>query len=424
MGDQVKKGSMSEKYDVVIIGGGIIGVCAAYFLAKEGAQVALLEKGEICAGSSHGNAGLICPSLCNPIPAPGVMWQGIKWMADPASPFYIKPRLDSDLIRWLWRFRSFCNTEAVHRAIPFLREMQRSSLNLYREIIAAEAIECHFKQIGGMSLYLSEEKFGVGRKSAAESADYGLVNDILSGDGARELDPAIHPDVIGAIFHTEDGHFNPGLFVRNLAKRLPASKATIFANRAVNGITVDNGRVSHVQTDSGEIQLDQLVLAAGIYSTKLARQIGVDIPMQAAKGYSITMRGAENMPAYHYHLGEAKCAVTPMGDELRFAGTLELSGINQEINQRRVAAIWNGARRYFIDPGEPQIVETWSGLRPTPPDGLPYLGRSSRIKNMAVATGHAMLGMSMGPATGKAVAELVCRQSSSIDISAFSVDRF
>ena len=415
---------MTTKVDVLIIGGGVIGVSSAYYLAQEGLSVALVEKEEICAGSSYGNAGLISPTLATPIPAPGVIWQGLKWMTNPESPFYIKPRLDPALLKWLWQFRSFCNEEAVHRAVPFMRDISRASLQLYHTLIEQEGVDCSFDPSGGLSLYLTEEKFADGRHEAETVQKYGIKTYVLSGDEARELDPGVGKDVIGALHHAEDAHFNPADFVNGLAERLPALGVAVHTNCAVTRFEMGNGRIETVQTTAGIFHAEQVVLSAGIWSTQLARQVGVDIPMQAAKGYSITMNRPPNTPRMHWHLGEARCAVTPIGDYLRFAGTLELAGINQSYNERRIKAIWNGARQYMADQTVPEIVEKWNGMRPTSPDGLPYIGRTSQVDNLLVATGHAMLGISMGPATGKLMAQLICRQSPMLDISAFTVDRF
>ncbi|MBT4841488.1 MAG: FAD-dependent oxidoreductase, partial [Anaerolineae bacterium] len=204
---------MNNDNDVLIIGGGIIGVSAAYFLSQQGVKVTLIEKGDICAGSSYGNAGLICPCLSTPMPAPGVLTQGLKWLLNPESPFYIKPRLDPDLLRWLWHFQAHSNKAFVQRATPILRDMQRSSLQLFRDLIEQEKISCDFEQAGGLALFRTERGFAHGQDEVEEMQDFGLEMELLNGDAVRELEPLVHPDIIGGIYYQEDAHINPALFV-------------------------------------------------------------------------------------------------------------------------------------------------------------------------------------------------------------------
>jgi len=410
--------------DVLILGGGIIGVASAYFLAQQGVSTMLVEKGEIAAGSSYGNAGLICPCHSDPMPAPGVLTQGIRWLLDPESPFYIRPRLDLGLARWLWRFQSFCTQEAVDRAIPFLRDMQRASRQLYRELIAAEGIECHFQPSGGLTLYITEKKWATASHSLAEAQRFGLRTVALSGDEVRQLEPAVHPNVVGGLHHLEDAHIDPALFVVGLAEAARRQGAILQTGTTVIGLENAGNRITTVHTDQGSYRPQQVVLAAGAWSAELVRTLGIDIPLQPAKGYSITMKRPPISPNLHLHLAEAKMVVTPMGARLRYAGTLELTGFDAGINQRRVNAIRRNAAAYLRQSGEPEVVEVWGGVRPCSPDGLPYLGRSRCIANLIVATGHAMLGMSMGPISGRLVSQLASGQPPEIDLALADPQRF
>jgi D-amino-acid dehydrogenase len=417
---------MGNDNDILIIGGGIIGVTAAYFLTQGGLKVTLVEKGDICAGSSYGNAGLIPPTHSSPLPGPGMLMQGLKWMLSPESPFYIKPRLELDLFRWLWYFQAHSNRKAVHRAIPSLRDMQRASLQLFGDLIEREELYCHFEQVGGISLFKTERNFALGQDQVEEMGGFGLDMEVLDGDAVRELEPIVRPDIIGGIYSQEDAHLDPALFVNGLAGVAEANGAALLPHTEVLGFETSGARVTSVHTTQGALHPKQVILAAGAWSTHIAQLLGIKLLMQPAKGYSITIKEPARMPTRHLFLGATKVAVTPMGSQLRIAGTLELTGLDLSINQRRVNAIMRAGESYLIDAvsndnGTPEI---WSGLRPSAPDGLPYIGRIRAISNLVVATGHGTLGVSMGPITGKLVAQIVCAEQPDLDLSAFAVDRF
>jgi len=410
--------------DILIIGGGVIGVSAAYYLAREGVDVTLIDQKDIAAGSSWGNAGLITPNHSEPIPGPGVLSQGLKWLLDAESPFYIKPSLDPGLIRWLWRFRGYCNQKAQDRAIPRLRDMQRASLGLYRQIIAAEALDCDFEEKGGLLAFRTEAGLEAGLTHAEHMAHFGLKLQPLDADAIHDLEPSLHPQIKGGVFHQEDAFLTPHKFVLGLAEAAQRRGAAIVGAAEVLGFEMSGGRVTAVRTSHGDFHPGQVVLAAGAWSTALARQLGLDIPMQPAKGYSISIPRPEPSPQRYVIFAERNAVATPMGDELRFAGTLELSGLNADITLRRVEAIRKAAREYLILPDAMPEGHVWQGLRPVPPDGLPYIGRSRKVSNLVVATGHAMLGLSMGPITGKLVSELVQGQPTSLPLDGFDVGRF
>ena len=415
---------MNHNNDVLIIGGGIVGISTAYFLSQRGIKVTLIEKGEICSGSSYGNAGLICPCLSTPIPAPGILTQGLKWMLSPESPFYIKPRLDPALAAWLWHFQAHSNKKAVERAIPLLRDMQRSSLALFQDLIEKETLSCHFEQVGGLTIFKTKSGLAHGQDEVDEMQKFGLDMELLDGDAIRELEPLIRSDIIGGIYAKEDAYLNPVLFVDELTKVAEENGVKILRQTEVTGLSKVGGRVATVHTTRGDFHPKEVVLAAGAWSTSIAKELGIKFLMQPAKGYSITMKNPAKMPKRYLYLGEAKVAATPIGENLRFAGTLELSGMDLSINQRRVAAILAAGKSYLNEFSFDDSPEIWSGLRPCSPDGLPYIGRSRAVDNVVVATGHAMLGVAMGPMTGKLVAQLINEEKPSLGIEAFDVDRF
>jgi D-amino-acid dehydrogenase len=410
--------------DILIIGGGVIGVSAAYYLARSGLDVTLIDSKDIAAGSSWGNAGLITPNHSEPIPGPGVLGQGLKWLLDVESPFYIQPSLNPDLLRWLWRFRRYCNQESLDRAVPLLRDMQRASLALFREIIAGEGIDCDFVDEGGLLAFRTDAGLEAGLAHADYMAGFGLQMQPLDATAIHELEPSLHPDVRGGVFHREDALLTPHKFVFGLADAARQQGVNILHGTRVTEFATSSGRITTVATSQGDFHPDEVVLAAGVWSTALARQLGLSIPMQPAKGYSITLPRPALSPRRYVIFAERNAVATPMGDELRFAGTLELSGMHSDINQRRVNAIRKAAREYLQLPEDLPEGKVWQGMRPVSPDGLPYIGRSKRVSNLVIATGHAMLGLSMGPITGKLVSELLLGQPLSLPLDGFEVDRF
>ena len=412
------------KPDVLIIGGGIIGLSAAYYLARGGVPVTVIDQGEMGRGSSYGNAGLICPCLSSPIAGPGVLTQGLQWLLDGDSPFYIKPRLDRHLLSWIWQFRSYCNQAAVDAAVPLLRDLQRASLVQFQEIIAREALECHLAAHGGLALYNTPAGWAHGQEEAQQMAHFGLQVSLLDGDAARALEPAVKPGVIGAVHHEEDAFLTPHLFVEGLNAAAAEHVAQLLPQTETLSFDQQNGRITTVHTTRGPIHPRQVILAAGAWSANIARELQFNLPLQPAKGYSITVHKPPNAPRKYLYLGEARVAVTPMGPWLRYAGTLELAGLDFSINQRRVQAILTAAAAYLVEGGAPEIVEIWRGMRACMPDGLPVIGRARQPSNLLIGTGHSTLGLSLGPITGQLLAELVQEQRPSWPIDALRPDRF
>jgi D-amino-acid dehydrogenase len=413
---------------VVVIGGGVVGVCAAYYLAQAGARVTLVERGEIASGSSYGNAGLVVPSHSVPLAAPGALWRGIRWMADPESPFYIRPRLDPALLAWLWRFRAACTRAHVERALPVLRDLSHASLALFEELAAIPGLDFGFRHDGVLAAYRTDAGLAEGRHEARMLEARGLAAKALDGPAARDLEPALSHEVKGAVHFPDDAHLTPDRFVRGLARLAGSMGADLRTGTEVLAVSRRGRLVTGLETTRGPLPCDHVVLAAGAWSPELGRELGLSLPIQAAKGYSLTYEMPVSAPRIPLLLAEARVAVTPMRTEhapvLRLAGTLELAGLDLSIARRRLDAIRRAARQYLRVTEEPPLVEIWRGLRPCTPDGLPLLGRPRALDNLVVATGHAMLGVSLGPVTGKLVARLVAGERPQLDLAALDPDRF
>ncbi|HEV8673496.1 MAG TPA: FAD-dependent oxidoreductase [Methylomirabilota bacterium] len=413
------------KPSALVIGGGVIGVAAAYYLARGGWDVTIVETGEICAGSSYGNGGLVVPSHSIPLAAPGVWLKGLKWMLNPESPFYIKPRLSPELLSWLWQFRAACTPARAARAMPVLRDLSFASLALFRELAAIPGFEFGFRQEGALAVFRTEKAYEAALADARFLGEGGIPTKVLDGVAARALEPALAPGVVGAIFFPDDALLIPDVFVRGLAALAEQLGVRIRTGTEVLGFLTRGARITTVETTRGNLPAGEaVVLAAGSWSPRLAAAAGLRLPIQPAKGYSVTYRRPPDGLRIPLLLGEAKAGVTPMGDMLRYAGTLELAGLDLSINRRRVNAIIRSAAPYLRGAESLELLEIWRGLRPCTPDGLPVIGRPKRIENLILATGHAMIGVSLGPITGKLVAQLASGEPTAVDVGALTPERF
>ncbi|MBI3761655.1 MAG: FAD-dependent oxidoreductase [Chloroflexi bacterium] len=409
---------------VLIIGGGVVGVCSAYFLAGRGRQVIIVDQGGICAGSSYGNSGLVVPSHAIPLAAPGVLTKGLGWLLDAESPFYIKPRLDLDLLSWLLRFSFAAREGPMRKAIPVLRDLGIATRALWDELARTDGLQFDYQQKGMMLLFRTRQGFAEGREEAHILREAGINLEVLDGDQIRHMEPTVRPEVVGGIHFLDDAHHNPASFVRGLAHIAEGLGVHIKTGTEVLGFETSDGRISTVRTTRGDFHPNEVVLAAGAWSPVVARDLRINVPIQAAKGYSLTFKRPEMCPTYPMLLSETRVAVTPMGPLLRFGGTLELAGIDLSINQRRVGAIRRGAGEYLFGTEGLELIELWRGLRPCTPDGVPIIGRSARVKNLIIAGGHATTGQSLGPITGKLVSQIVCGDAPAVALAALSPERF
>jgi D-amino-acid dehydrogenase len=416
---------MTTKTDVLIIGGGSIGLSCAYYLQKAGRHVTILDQKQIAMGSSAGNAGHIVPSHIVPLAAPGMIATALKWMLNPAtSPFSMKISLDPAYIAWLLQFAMACSQTNVARAIPALKSIGLLSAQNFADLITIENFTCHYNQTGLLFLYKSESAFEGGTHEASLLHQHGLPAEILDQAAVQQREPASLPEILGGVHFTGDASLDPAIFLQQLAQRVRELGAVIHEQTPVTALESSNGQISRVRTSVHDFEPALVVLAAGAWSPVVARGLGLNIPIQPARGYSLTMPAPPNMPQQALLLAERRVAVTPLGDRLRFTGRLELSPLDTTVSQKHIDGIQRAVREYIRLNDRLEIQETWAGLRPTTPDGLPIIGFSPRHANLLLASGHAMLGLSLGPGTGQLVAEIANGVQPSFDLSAFKVERF
>ena len=422
---------MSERPDVLIVGGGVVGVCTAHYLVERGVRTTLLERSEICSGASHGNGGWIFPSESAPIPGPGVIRESLPWLFDPASPFWIRPRANLALLRWLWDFRRACNASALRESFRLRRALSLASLERFSAFANKLDFDFGFTQRGLVLIFQTAKAMRNAQRevdlleAAGGSAKWLGIEELRGRVSGLSTGASIlSTELAGGLEFTDDAHITPGDFVRGLAADVARRGAAIETHTEVLGVEWSRRGPVRVRTTRGDFRADEVVLAAGAWTPELTRSLGLRVPVEAAKGYSITVERPDGYPDLPLALMEGNMFVTPMGSQLRFGGTIELAGLDMRVNQRRVDALARTARAYL--PGLPHTptVEIWRSLRPLTPDDLPILGRPAGTSGLILATGHGMSGISQGPITGELIAQLASGETPEIDLAPFSPDRF
>lgn len=410
----------------IIIGGGITGLFTAYFLQKEGIEVQIIDQTDLQANCSTGNAGMIVPSHIIPLAAPGMISKGISWMFSSKSPFYIQPRLDAKLLKWGLLFYKAANPAHVERSIPYLKNLSLLSKALYldfKEEHPESAIALQEK--GLMMIYQTKAVETEEVEFAHLARKHGLEAEILSPEDIQKIEPNLEVNARGAVLFPGDAHLDPGKLYSFLKSYLEEKGVSFLSNTQVHGFEKSHGKAQAVLTDKGKIDAEKVILCGGSWSGELAKMLGFTLPMMGGKGYSFIQ---ENKPEIKQAaiLTEMKVAVSPYGEQIRFGGTMEITGTNQKINLNRVKGIYESINRYYPDfeAKFPETDQIWKGLRPCSPDGLPYIGFAPGYSNVLVNSGHSMMGVSLAPASGKVTAELHQQKDASLEIKGFEVGRF
>ena len=409
---------------VVIIGGGVIGLCTAHYLLQRGCSVTVLERGPVGDSASGGNAGILAAGHL-PLPQPGLATKALRWMLDRDAPLYIPPRLDPGLLSWFWDFHRACTHQQMADSMAVLGPMGRLTMACWRDLLAAEDIDCDFRPRGWMNIYRSE----AGRRGAEHEAELMLKlgYDVAQYDGPalREREPAFAESVAGAVHFTDCASVDPVAFMAGLTDALRLRGAEIRSDTEVAGLLVEGRRCLGARLAGGEdVRADQTVLGAGIWSTPLARAAGLRLPMQGGKGYHLDLEAPSPALKTAAVLAESFIAVTPMGDRLRLAGTVEFSGLNRRLVDSRVKMLATGSARYLKGVGEAAVREQGCDLRPCTADGLPILGWAPSLEDLLISTGGAKMGLTLGPACGLLAAEVMCGDEPSLDITALRAGRF
>ncbi len=410
---------------VIVVGGGISGLCSAYYLVKEGYDVTILDQTDMTSGASFINAGYITPSHFIPLAAPGIITQGLKWMLNSSSPFYIKPRWDIEFFKWALLFKKSATASKVKKALPVLKELNLKSRSLYEELLASHDFDFHYERKGVLMAYCTDKAEHEEREVAEQAIKEGLEATILSKEKLQEIQPVLSDEVKGAVHYQCDAHMTPNHFMQQLKDWLLLQGVVFRLNQKVEGFTVKEQKIASLKTQSSIFEADEFVLASGSWTSKLASSLGLNIPIQGGKGYSMDVNRPTGITLPTI-LVDARMAVTPMDGFTRFAGTMEFSGNNNTIKKERVGALAKAVKAHYreVEIQLDELNKATSGLRPVSPDGLPYIGKTSKYKNLTIAAGHAMMGWSLGPITGKLVAQQVSGTKTLMDLSPLSPERF
>ena len=409
---------------VAVIGAGVIGLTCAYELATRGADVIVLERSQPGQACSSGNAGWLVPALSAPLPSPDLKWGAARWMLKRESPLYIKGLAVPRLLSWLFRFWQFCNRRDYQSGLQSIASLNLKTFQLYDQL-ESDGLEFEMHRSGLLALFLDPSNAGHLIDDLGALRDFGYrVPELLEPNEVRSLEPAVSDQVGAGLLIEQERHVRPEALTSALLTGLGKQGVQVRAGVDVVPRLDGKGRLECLDCNIGRVEADAFLIAAGAWSKKLARLMGKKIPLEAGKGYSVTMDDPDVSLRYPLFLDEAKAAVSPFDGALRVAGTMELSGLNSHLDPRRLTAMMRGASAFVpgIEKGVSKLQ--WTGMRPMTPDGLPLIGRLGDEPNLYIATGHAFLGITLAPATAVAIADLLENGSGGEHLTPFDPNRF
>ena len=410
--------------DVLVLGGGVIGLACALALQQRGASVRVLDRGEPGRGASHGNCGTLTPSHAIPLSVPGMPWRAARWMLRRDAPLYVNPRPDWERWRWLLGFARRCKRGCAERtALARAALLQRSWIMLPR-VLVEQGIDCEYAPLGNLYVYRDRRALEQDRRDIEWLHRLGIAATAVAGDAVEAMEPALLPGVAGGVLHPDDAQLRPDKLVEGLARRVRERGGTIEAGAAIAGFDSAGGRIAAVRTSRGAFSGERIVMALGAWTPRIAAMLDLKVPIQPGKGYSITMSRPDPCPQRALVLREPSVCVTAWGSGYRLGSTMEFSGYDETLNRTRLDALRRGAAAYLRAPLGADLREEWWGWRPMCVDELPLIGPVRRWNNLTLATGHGMLGVSMGAATAELVAALIAGEPPVLDPLPYAPQRF
>jgi D-amino-acid dehydrogenase len=410
--------------DVLIAGGGIIGLTTAYYLNESGHRVTIIDKYDFLTNCSTGNAGLIVPSHFVPLASPGIIWQGLKWIFDPKSPFSMNFKPDLNLAKWGMRFYISSNKSNVRKAAPVLFGLNSFSKELYKSLSQNTKLSTNYSERGLLMLFRSHEKGHEEVRMAEEANKLGINARVLNHAEIKTLEPDTEFDVEGGVYYPDDASILPDTYIQSLIDYLRSEKVNLLPDQELIDISIVGNKAVKARTNSGTLMFDELVIAGGVHSQKIFNKLGVKTQVQSGKGYSFGMKTNRNIHT-PLILTDARVAITPFGNFTRFAGAMEIGGVGKAVKEKKIEGMVESIKKFIpgIEMAQPLPDEVWSGLRPCSVDGLPYIGRLNKYPNIIIATGHSMMGVSLAPATGKLIEELISGKKPQIDLEPLHPER-
>jgi D-amino-acid dehydrogenase len=410
---------------VVVVGGGVVGLCCAYELAHAGADVTVVER-DLCGGAtSLGNAGWVVPSISIPMPAPGITMQALKMLFKPDGSLRLRPRLDPDFLRWCWRFWRDSSRERHEAGLKALMSLNQQTIQLYKNL-RTSGVEFEMHESGLLIAALSEETLEEYAEllETAKTAGYTGEVRLLGKEALLKLEPALSDAVVGAVYAKDDLHVRPDTLASGLAGYLAARDVDILEDTKVHALEPAGKGRWLVSTSSEKLAADRIVVAAGMWSSELLGNLGVRIPLESGKGYSVTASGRGTKPRHAMKLAEPNVACSPFEDAVRISGIFELGGRDLSVNRGLLDGVLRSASVFLRDWVVEEPRFEWAGMRPTTPDDLPLISAVPGFGHLYVATGHGMLGVTLAPATAVALAPLVLEDRTVPELEPFRLDRF
>ena len=415
---------MRTDRDVIVLGGGVIGLACALALRRDGRSVTVLEKSTLGGATSHGNCGTITPSHAMPLAMPGLIGKALKWMWQADAPFYLKPRLDLELMLWLLRFSRRCNWVHFKAVTRTKGELLRRSRELLAEWVAREQLDCGFEERGTLNVFRDAAQMAESRWLVDALREIDMPAEVWDGAQCRAREPALNDSIVGGYFYPGDAHLRPDRYAAELARVARDAGVEFHEHRAATAFDTSGDRIDVVHTTAGELRAKEIVFALGAWTPAMGRLLGLRVPIQPGKGYSITFERPAICPATPVVLKERSVCVTAWKDGYRLGSTMEFSGYDSSLNRTRLDALVRAAGEYLRDPVGPMRQEEWYGWRPMTHDDMPIIGRSRRWRNLVFATGHGMLGVSLSPVTAELVTEIVAGRRPSLDLAPYDPHRF
>jgi D-amino-acid dehydrogenase len=411
---------------VVVIGGGIVGLSSAWALKKSGWEVTVVTNRDFGYGASRVNAGWISPGWADPVPSPGLMRTSMKWMGSSSSPLYIRPRPSPSFLRWTVDFWRHCNAYDYWHGVEALAGLGKCAFDSF-DAMRADGIV--FEEHHDGILFVFKTPAGLERE-LEQFSRFASLNGMrfqgpMVGDDLREFEPALTEKIHGGIWMTRERSLRPDSIMTGLVNWLTANGVELRSGVTVEGLTIDGNRVTDVVFDRGRLEIDAVLIAAGAWTPQIARYAKRRIPIQGGKGYSLDYTPAPVEIRHPIEIFDYRHVITPLNGMTRLAGTMEFSGNNAVIRPERVASIVRGTADIIRGwPTDLSLPAIGSGLRPMSPDGLPIIGLLKDYRNLAVATGHGMMGLTLGPSTGIAIADLLTNDGSRDILKPFDPSRF
>lgn len=411
--------------DVIVVGAGHIGLACAHYLRRDGHKVTVVDRSKVGGACSQANCGFLVPSHVLPLTEPDAILTGLKSVFQPKAPFRVKPQLRPALYRWMFEFGRRCTHQQMLQAAQVLNDILRASMVEYAQLLNDPDMYCEWQRNGMLFVFRSPdalEKFG--RTDTLLTSEFGLSARRIDGPELTDFEPALLDGLAGGYWYEDDSHLRPDRLNATWSRVLGDAGVTFVEDCTVASVETEADRIAGLQTSRGLLQADRYVFATGAWSSSFGDALGCNIPIEPGKGYSVTMAKPEPMPAHPMLIPEKHIGITPFDDAYRIASMMEFVGFDDSIPRSRIEQLKDSARPYLRTPQGPVEEDTWYGWRPMTWDSLPIIGRAPDLSNALLATGHNMLGLSLAPITGKAIADLVAERPSDLPLDALSPNRF